>query len=150
MISIKLNSFRNVITAWFIMFFTIFGLALTPASVYAEQCQPESGILGFPTWYRGLTCDGIKGETYHVVDDHIPKIVWTAALNVLDMLLHVAGIVAIFMILLSAFKYLTNGGNQQKVAGAKSSLLKAVVGLAIALLASTAVGFAVTVLIQGW
>lgn len=44
----------------------------------------------------------------------------------------VVGIAAVFAIMSGAFKYITSGGDQNKVANAKSTLIYALVGIAVA------------------
>jgi hypothetical protein len=151
---------KRLLTSFSIGLIAVLGIFtfMSTATTYAATCSGpvagnpgDSGILGFPNWHRGLECDGDKASgTYHVVMTDIPKTVWTVVLNAVDMLLRVVGILAVVMILVSAFRYLTNGGSEEKIRSAKTSLLQAIVGLVIALLASTIVGFVVGGLSNGW
>jgi hypothetical protein len=52
-----------------------------------------------------------------------------------------AGVAAVIMIIVSGFRYITSGGDPQKVAGAKNALIYALVGLVIAALAQVIVHF---------
>ncbi|MGH7193811.1 MAG: pilin [Candidatus Saccharimonadales bacterium] len=52
--------------------------------------------------------------------------------TVVNILSLVVGMLSIIVILVSAFKYMTSGGEQNKVANAKSTLIYALVGLAVA------------------
>lgn len=56
----------------------------------------------------------------------------------------VAGAAAIIMIIISGFKYITSGGDTNKVASAKNTLIYAMVGVAVAVLAQLLVNFAFT------
>lgn len=139
---------KRLITSCFLVFVGLFGLvAAMPTPVNAaSSCTGGTGtssaVLGFPYWYRGMKCDTINGnKVVNVKETTIPTLVWTVALNVLEILLRIAGILAVIMILASAFQYITNGGNEQKIAKAKTSLIQAVVGLAIAICATTIIGF---------
>lgn len=58
-----------------------------------------------------------------------------------NILIWVVGIVAVIMIVWSGFKYITTAGDASKVASAKSSLIYAIVGLIIAILAYAIVNF---------
>jgi hypothetical protein len=60
---------------------------------------------------------------------------------VLQILTVVAGIAAVIMIVLSGFRYITSGGDTTKVAGAKSALVYAIVGLFVVALAQVIVHF---------
>jgi hypothetical protein len=114
---------------------------VAPNTVTAASCPTGGNFLTFPAWNRGLECD--QYGAVNVKNEGIPRVVWTIALNVVEILLQVAGLLAVVMILVSAFKYLTNGGDEQKIAAAKTSLLQAIVGLAIALISVTAINFIV-------
>jgi hypothetical protein len=61
-----------------------------------------------------------------------------AAVTVLSILI---GAAAIIMILLSGFRYITSGGDSNKISGAKNALIYALVGVAIAALAQFLVNF---------
>lgn len=52
--------------------------------------------------------------------------------TVVNILSMVVGMASIIVIIISAFKYIVSGGEQSKVANAKSTLLYAIVGLAVA------------------
>ena len=51
------------------------------------------------------------------------------------------GIVAVIMIIVGGFKYITSGGESSKVSGAQSTILYAVVGLVVVVLAQIIVHF---------
>src|SRR3990167_5070270 len=55
--------------------------------------------------------------------------------NIIQILSIVVGIIAVVMIILGGFRYVTSGGDATKVQSAKNTLLYAVIGLVIALLA---------------
>jgi hypothetical protein len=59
--------------------------------------------------------------------------------SVVSILSIVVGVAAVIMIILSGFRYITSGGDSNKVASAKSSLIYALVGLAVAALAQVIV-----------
>ncbi len=60
------------------------------------------------------------------------------ALNVFSV---IVGIVAVVMIIIGGFKYITSGGNSEKVTSAKNTLVYAIVGLIIVALAQFIVRF---------
>ena len=61
--------------------------------------------------------------------------------NVVNILSIVIGSVAIIMILVSGFRYITSGGEAARVTSAKNALIYALVGVAIASLAQLLVHF---------
>jgi hypothetical protein len=61
--------------------------------------------------------------------------------GVVNILSLIVGMVAIVMIVLAGFKYITSGGDANKVGGAKQTLVYALVGLVVAALAQVLVHF---------
>lgn len=64
--------------------------------------------------------------------------------TVINVLLFVIGAVAVIMIIIGAFRYVISGGDSSSVAAAKNTILYAVIGLVIAILAFAIVNFVVT------
>lgn len=60
---------------------------------------------------------------------------------IVRILSYVVGIVAVIMIVVAGFKYITSGGDSGRVSSAKSTLIYALVGLAVAALAQFLVTF---------
>lgn len=63
--------------------------------------------------------------------------------NVLNIVLLVAGVVAVFYLIFSGFQYLTAGGNAEKTKGARTGIINAVIGIIIILAAFFIVRLAV-------
>jgi hypothetical protein len=62
---------------------------------------------------------------------------------VLQILSWIAGVVAVFMVLLSGLKYITSGGDSSGIAGAKQALIYAIVGVIIVALSQVIVRFVI-------
>ena len=62
----------------------------------------------------------------------------TTIVNIVSM---VAGVLAVIMIVVSGLRFMSSGGDSQKVSSAKSALIYALVGLAVAALAQALVLF---------
>lgn len=77
----------------------------------------------------GTNCDEGENGVTHAV---------RAAVQILSL---VVGIVAVIMIIAGGLKYITSGGEAQKVANAKNTIVYALVGLAVAALAQLIVHF---------
>ncbi|OVE79231.1 hypothetical protein BVY00_00960 [bacterium G20] len=60
------------------------------------------------------------------------------AINILSL---IVGVVAVIMIILGGFRYITSSGNQESVKSAKNTIIYAVVGLVIVALAQIIVKF---------
>lgn len=73
-------------------------------------------------------------------DSGVSKIVGA----IVSILSYVVGIVAIIMVILSGFRYITSGGDSGKVSSAKNTLIYALIGIAVAVLAQLLVRFVVT------
>ncbi len=63
--------------------------------------------------------------------------------NVINLLLFAIGIIAVIVIIIGGIKYVTSDGDSSKLKGARETILYAVVGLVIALLAYSIVRFVV-------
>ena len=87
---------------------------------------------------RDQVLSGI-GETNngHCDDSGVQKTI-AAVVNILSL---IVGVAAIIVVILSGFKYITSGGEAGKVGNAKSTLIYALVGLAIAAMAQLIVHF---------
>jgi lysylphosphatidylglycerol synthetase-like protein (DUF2156 family) len=65
----------------------------------------------------------------------------TTVRNVVNVLSLFAGAVAIIMIMIGGFRYVTSGGKQESITSAKNSIMYAIVGLVIIALAQVIVQF---------
>ncbi|NCU30609.1 hypothetical protein EOL73_02295 [Candidatus Saccharibacteria bacterium] len=87
---------------------------------------------GFPTWYRGLSCDG-EGTVMIPKGDAGFIAMWKIVLNFVEMLVIAAGYIAAGFFMWGGFSYILSTGKPDKTAAAKSTLLNAVIGLVIVL-----------------
>ncbi|PIS42405.1 MAG: hypothetical protein COT24_03715 [Candidatus Kerfeldbacteria bacterium CG08_land_8_20_14_0_20_40_16] len=65
---------------------------------------------------------------------------------IIQWILGLLGLIAVIMILIGGFKWMTAGGNEEKIESAKKLLTAAIIGLVIILLAWAIVIFAIGVL----
>lgn len=61
--------------------------------------------------------------------------------NVINILLFVVGVGAVIMLIVGAIRYVVSAGDQQAVAGAKNTILYAIVGIVVAVMAFAIVNF---------
>lgn len=101
-----------------------------------SNCQNK--FLGIPLWYQYLDLDA---ECTVVPPKEEGWLVILIMLGVFDIVLYIAGFAAVIFVIWGGFKYLTSNGEPQRAASARTTLLNALVGLAIALIASRIVGF---------
>ncbi len=64
--------------------------------------------------------------------------------NVVNVILYAIGVAAVIMIVIGGLRYVVSGGDSSGVSGAKNTILYAVVGLVIAIMAYAIVNFVLT------
>lgn len=109
---------------------------------FAATCQAK-GISIIPPWYKYIPKDeqasaaSGKCELSFTFPDDIGAIL----LAVVEILLRIGAIVAIFYIIYGGFIYMTSQGEPDKAKNAQQTITNAVIGLVIALLATGVVSF---------
>ncbi|HTK04595.1 MAG TPA: hypothetical protein VL500_03360 [Candidatus Eisenbacteria bacterium] len=73
----------------------------------------------------------------------------TTVSNVIKAFMGLLGIVAVIIILLGGFKWMTAGGNEEKVSEAKKLIISGIIGLVIILSAYAIAQFVVGAIING-
>ncbi len=73
----------------------------------------------------------------------------TTVSNVIKAFMGLLGIVAVVIILLGGFKWMTAGGNEEKVAEAKKLIISGIIGLVIIMSAYAIAQFVVNAIING-
>jgi hypothetical protein len=104
------------------------GVAMAATPTDAAKSQVCAGVNAQVT---GSDCGGTSGQ------QSITKVL-TAVLQIISW---IAGIAAIIMVVLSGLKYITSGGDSSSIASAKSTLVYALVGVVIVVLAQAVVFF---------
>jgi hypothetical protein len=113
------------------------------------------GFFGVPTWYEYLANSQFMDSSCHFVNASQAQITawgltagqyWSAvviliALAVLDIVLRIAGLVAFAYVFYGGARYITSHGEPDKTKQAQESIVNALIGLVIALAATTVVSF---------
>jgi amino acid transporter len=136
---------KKLFVSAFVVLFSAVGLGFAmPATVSADACQTDvdSSFLNFPTWYRGL-CEAGSDKIQDLKDKSPAQFIFTIALNIVDIALRVAAIIAVGFVIFGGFRYVTSQGVPEATKNAQDTIVKAVVGLVIALSAAAAVSFIV-------
>ncbi len=118
---------------------TVLCTALTVGPPAAAACPPAE-FLGINAWYKGLqdaNC-GVKMATNGSADE-VRILITTIALNVLQAGLAIVAYITVFFIMKGGFVYMTSTGTQDGMANAKKTITNAVIGLVIAVFASSIV-----------
>ncbi len=114
------------------------GLSFSTASalpnVTAASISTQSACEGLNQIDTAQSCGSGKGES------SITSIIRT----VITILSYLVGIVSVIMIIIAGFKYVTSGGDSNRVGSAKSTLLYALVGLVIVALAQLLVHYVIS------
>lgn len=95
---------------------------------------------------QGDICAGVNGKQVTAADGTISCSTGGLTLDkvikaVLDILSWIIGVVAVVMVIISGFKYVTSGGDSNAVSSAKNTLIYALIGIAIVSLAQFLVHF---------
>lgn len=107
-------------------------------TVAAATCDMSN-----PSVSSGADCARGNGQPSQLVGDG-------GVFNrITSILLFVVGAVAVVMLIFGGIRYIVSGGDQANVTAAKNTILYAIIGIIIALLAYAAVKFVTTSLLTG-
>lgn len=109
----------------------LFAFVAVPATVSADHTSQHSVCQGVQT-ATGENCDDPTAAE-GVVNRTVRLIVNTLSL--------IVGIVAVIMIIIGGLKYITSSGDSNNVSSAKNTILYAIIGLVIVVLAQVIVRF---------
>jgi uncharacterized membrane protein YuzA (DUF378 family) len=111
-------------------------LTISSAPVYAASGggSPSCGNIDTS---KGQVLQGVGLTGSHCDDSQVNQVFRT----IVQILSIVVGITSVMVIIYAGFKYITSGGEQGRVANAKSTLLYAIIGLAVAALAQVMIHF---------
>lgn len=120
---------------------------ITSILVLAMLLVPAFSLVTAPSAYaassKDAACEGI-GLTGGNCGAGAGSGVTDVIATLINLLSVVVGIAAVVMIIIAGFKYITSGGESSNVAGAKNTLIYAIVGLIIVVLAQFIVHFVLT------
>ena len=111
-----------------------FGLLASVPNTYAD------GACGSDVPAEVRTAAGCEGNT-----DAIETIIT----GILFSIIGISGLIAVIFVVIGGINYMTSGGDTGKIEKAKKTLLYAVIGLAITVLAFAITNFVIRVLIGG-
>ena len=143
-------SMKKVLVYFSVLVATLIGVAgIVPKNAMADgnSCGNETAFFSLRPWYYGHTaiingkCEIEKPDGYE-----LPKFVWSIVLNVLYDIMVMVGYVAIIMIAWGGYLYMFSRGLPDRAERGKKTLIAAVAGLAIAMLASVIMNTIVSIL----
>jgi len=125
----------------------LFGMASMNALIaapVAAKCGDER-FLTFPAWYRGIVKP--NGESCDITapdgKDGVSKLIWTVALNVVEIIIQLVAYISVGYILWGGYTYIRTISNSSNIARGREMIQNAVIGLIISLLAVILVSFVV-------
>lgn len=117
-------------------------IALGVSTVSPVLVDTASAVSSFDQGVKGGVGATGQNNTNTVTADSLVK-------QITNVLLFVVGAAAIIMIIWGGIKYVTSGGDSAGVTSAKNTILYAVIGLIVAVLAYTLVNFVFSDLLNG-
>jgi len=128
-----MNRIKSIIATLVIMLGMV--MVFAPTQVAALECGVGGADEDKPACKVG---DGLQGAGGgQPGDGSLNKGIKT----VVDVLLFVIGVISVIMIIIGGIKYTTSNGDSAAITSAKNTILYAVVGIIIAVLAYAIVGF---------
>ena len=117
--------------------------AAIPATVMAVDCT--SGTSVDPNSTNTCLCQGsnidFSNATANQNCDNGSSSVGKLIRTIINVLSVVIGAIAVIMIIIGGFRYITSGGNDTSVTAAKNTILYAIIGLVVVALAQIIVRF---------
>lgn len=120
------------------------GLLAPPAAAAAVSPDKHCNayILGVPAWYNGIIAkDPTTGKCGAIVspsafgDNGLRIFIFKIILNAITVLLFAAGYVCVIFVIYGGFKYFFSTGSSDGMSKAKQTILNALIGLVISMLA---------------
>ena len=119
----------------------MFNVLLNSLQTVAITCS-KPALFGVPSWYSYLDLQANNlTKTCDIVNFSVPGSFINIGLALLDMALHLAGLVAVGFVIYGGIQMIMSRGEADKSAQARETVINALVGLAITLIAVALVGF---------
>ena len=131
----------------------ILATVLVPCGVtYADGCPNVSPLPGMRSWYAGIPCENgspvlKQTDSEEGAAKGINSIVWTIAGNIIATIAALIGYVSIGFIIWGGFTYIISRGDPGKLAKGKKTVVRAVIGLVICILANSIISIIIDVLL---
>jgi hypothetical protein len=134
---------KKIIFSLILMFGVLTPIVLPTVAVSAQDtsCKLNQSFLGIPTWYKYLDAtEDSSGRCSPQLNNGLDSVL-PIGLAILEALIRLAGLVAVVMIFVAGFKYITSQGNPDAAAGARKTAINAIIGLVIVVLSTTIIAF---------
>ncbi len=117
----------------------------TKAQFTAAGCTSKTSFIGLPTWYKYLQGDKYTDPVTGLTSCH-PKLagisdIWKVVAAVIEILLRVATLIAIGFVVYGGVLYTVSQAQPDKTKLALRTIINALIGLAITIVAAAVVSF---------
>lgn len=115
------------------LLFSQFTLLNTDVYAAADQCGEEH-FMGLRAWYDGVdaVCNGTQPDD----PEEIREMIWKITLNIVTMILQIAGYVSVGFVIWGGYLYMLSNGDPGKVANGKKTITRALIGVSLCVTAS--------------
>jgi hypothetical protein len=145
-----MNKITLIIASFMFVCVTVFGLS-TKTATAAPTANPtscgENGFLGLPYWYKyldpveELEPDPLTGENVCRAKLKGIKDIWLVVAACVELLIRLASMIAIGFMIYGGVSYVISQGAPDKTKKAQATVINAVIGLAISVVAAAVVSF---------
>lgn len=147
---------KRALVTFLFLFMPLYAVVLPAAPVAAAEesyCGESSPtFLAFPTWYKYLKPDFVTPAGSYMPECKIvfefPDDIGKVLLAVVEIMLRIVGILAVGYVIYGGVKYIMSQGEPDKTKSAKNTIVNALVGMAIAVIATAIVNVVARTLIQ--
>ncbi len=124
--------------------FDVIAVRMMQLMAINEPCPLTPGdggeFFGFPTWYKYLAGEkGLSGRCMAVLNE--PKDFALVGIAVLDMLVRIAGVLAMVYVIYGGTKMIMAQGDPEKIKVGRNTVINALIGVVIAIIATAVVTF---------
>jgi len=102
----------------------------------STACSAKGSFFGLPKWYAYLPLTKNCSPQFNSLSD-----TWLVVAAIIEMLLRIAAIGAVFMVIYGGVSYTTSMGNPEETNKARSTIIYSLVGLLITISAALIVTF---------
>lgn len=119
----------------------MFNLFLISSKYFGLTCGKPT-LFGIPSWYSYLPLKANPvTNTCDISQFNVPGDFLNIGLAILDMALHLAGLIAVGYVIYGGIQLISSRGEPDGMANARQTIINALVGLAITLIAVAVVAF---------
>jgi hypothetical protein len=121
----------------------VLSFALLPTVGFAQLAFAQDPTTPLECGTRNGTWDGANNICTGA-DTAITTTANDVVKKVINILSWVVGVISVIMIIIAGFRYVTSGGQEKSVTGAKNTIMYAIIGLVVVALAQVIVRFIVS------